>query len=64
MLVVAHVGAEERRGRTSRPARAGSVFDLLGPMPYLALQAMIDEDTRHGLGHYSKSHWLTASTTS
>jgi FAD/FMN-containing dehydrogenase len=27
-------------------------------MPYMALQSMIDHDTRHGLGHYSKSHWL------
>jgi hypothetical protein len=26
---------------------------------YLALQSMIDHDTRAGLGHYSKSHWLS-----
>ena len=27
-------------------------------MPYVVLQSMIDDDTRHGLGHYSRSHWL------
>jgi len=27
-------------------------------MPYLALQSMIDDDNRAGLGHYSRSHWL------
>ena len=60
MLVVAHVGAEEQARADVAPLRElGPSFDLLGPMPYLALQAMIDEDTRHGLGHYSKSHWLT-----
>jgi FAD/FMN-containing dehydrogenase len=59
MLVVAHVGTEERARADVAPLRElDPSFDLLGPMPYLALQTMIDEDTRHGLGHYSKSHWL------
>jgi FAD/FMN-containing dehydrogenase len=59
MLVVAHLGTEERARADVEPLRElDPSFDLLGPMPYLALQTMIDEDTRHGLGHYSKSHWL------
>jgi FAD/FMN-containing dehydrogenase len=59
MLVVAHVGGEEEARADIEPLRAlGPVFDLCGPMPFLALQTMIDHDTRHGLGHYSKSHWL------
>jgi FAD/FMN-containing dehydrogenase len=59
MLVVAHLGTEEQARADVAPLRAlDPSFDLLGPMPYLALQTMIDEDTRPGLGHYSKSHWL------
>jgi FAD/FMN-containing dehydrogenase len=59
MLVVAHLGTEEQAQADVAPLRElDPSFDLLGPMPYLALQTMIDEDTRHGLGHYSKSHWL------
>jgi FAD/FMN-containing dehydrogenase len=59
MLVIAHVGSEEQARADVEPLRAlGPAFDLLGPMPFLALQTMIDHDTRHGLGHYSKSHWL------
>jgi FAD/FMN-containing dehydrogenase len=59
MLVVAHLGTEEQaRADVACLGELGPSFDLLGPMPYLALQTMIDEDTRHGLGHYSKSHWL------
>src|SRR4051794_15050719 len=59
MLVIAHVGGDEQARADLEPLRAlGPVFDLLGPMPFLALQTMIDHDTRHGLGHYSKSHWL------
>jgi FAD/FMN-containing dehydrogenase len=59
MLVIAHVGSEEQARADVEPLRElGPVFDLLGPMPFTALQTMIDWDTRHGLGHYSKSHWL------
>ena len=59
MLVVAHVGGEEKARSDIEPLRElGPAFDLVGPMPFLALQSMIDDDTRHGLGHSSKSHWL------
>jgi FAD/FMN-containing dehydrogenase len=60
MLVIAHTGSEEQARGDVEPLRElGPAFDLVGPMPYLALQTMIDWDTRHGLGHYSKSHWLS-----
>ncbi len=59
MLVIAHVGSEEQANADVAPLRElGPVFEMLGPMPFVALQTMIDWDTRHGLGHYSKSHWL------
>jgi FAD/FMN-containing dehydrogenase len=59
MLVIAHVGDEAQAQADVQPLRAlGPVFDLCGPMPFLALQTMIDDDTRHGLGHYSKAQWL------
>ena len=59
MLVIAHVGGEEEAAADIAPLRElGPVFDLCGPMPFLALQTMIDWDTRHGLGHHSRSHWL------
>ncbi len=58
-LVATHLGADEQARVDLEPLRElGPAFDLLGPMPYVALQSMIDEDTRAGLGHYSKSHWL------
>ena len=59
-LVPVHVGHEKEAAEDLAPLRElGPAFDLVGPMPYLALQSMIDHETRHGLGHYSKFHWLT-----
>ncbi len=58
-LVPVHVGGEARARADLAPLRRlGPAFDLVGPMPYLALQSMIDHDNRAGLGHYSRSHWL------
>jgi hypothetical protein len=34
------------------------VLDLLGPMPYVALQSMLDESVPHGLHHYNHSDYL------
>ena len=43
-----------------RPLRdLGPALDLVEPMPYLALQFMIDDTAPHGLRHYSKARWLT-----
>jgi FAD/FMN-containing dehydrogenase len=59
-LTPVHVGPDEQAEADIAPLRAlGPAFDLVGPMPYLALQSMIDHDNRAGLGHYSKSHWLS-----
>jgi FAD/FMN-containing dehydrogenase len=58
-LVPVHVGSHEQARADLAPLRdLGPVFDLVGPMPYLALQSMLDHDTRAGLGYYSRSHWL------
>ena len=58
-LVPLHLGSEECARDDLAPLRElGPAFDLVGPMPYLALQSMIDHDNRAGLGHYSRSHWL------
>jgi FAD/FMN-containing dehydrogenase len=55
-LVPVHVGSEEQAAADLTALRElGPAFDLVGPMPYLALQSMIDHDNRARLGHYSKS---------
>jgi hypothetical protein len=60
MLVPVHVGNHEQARSEIAPLRAlNPALDLVRPMPYLALQSMIDDDSRAGLGHYSKSHWLS-----
>src|SRR5438105_3869543 len=42
-LVPVHVGGEEQAAADLAPLRElGPAFDLVGPMPYLALQSMID----------------------
>lgn len=35
------------------------LLDMLGPLPYVALQSMIDATAPHGLHYYSRSHFLT-----
>jgi FAD/FMN-containing dehydrogenase len=58
-LVPAHLGSPEEAAAELAPLRAlEPILDIVGPMPYVALQTMIDWDTRHGLGTYTKSHWL------
>jgi FAD/FMN-containing dehydrogenase len=58
-LVPVHLGSEQQARADLAPLRdLGPVFDLVGPMPYLALQSMIDYDNRAGQGTYSRSHWL------
>lgn len=38
---------------------AGPVVDLLGVMPYVAVQSQFDAGTPHGLHAYVKSEWLS-----
>jgi hypothetical protein len=60
VLTPVNLGREEQAKADLAPLRAlGPAFDLVGPMPTLALQSMIDHDSRAGLGHYSKAHWLS-----
>ena len=41
------------------PLRAlGPAFDVFGPMPYPALQAMLDEGAPHGIRSYTRSGYL------
>jgi FAD/FMN-containing dehydrogenase len=43
------------------PLRAlGPDLDLLAPMPYVALQQMLDPTAPHGLKQYTRAHWLTS----
>lgn len=59
-IVPVHVGADAQARAALEPFRElDPAVDLVGPMPYVALQSMIDDDTRHGLGHYSRAHWLS-----
>ena len=45
--------------RVVAPLRAfGEPLDLVGPMPYVAVQAMQDEANPHGICAYNKAGWL------
>jgi FAD/FMN-containing dehydrogenase len=59
-LGAAYAGPIEDGLRVVEPLRrlARPAFDLLGPMPYLALQTMLDESVPHGLHHYNRSDYL------
>jgi FAD/FMN-containing dehydrogenase len=60
LLTPVHLGTETEAEADLAAFRAlAPAFDLVGPMPYVALQSMIDYDNRAGRGHYSKSHWLS-----
>jgi FAD/FMN-containing dehydrogenase len=37
---------------------APPALDLAGPMPYLALQSMLDASAPHGLHNYNRAEWL------
>jgi FAD/FMN-containing dehydrogenase len=60
MLAIAgcYAGSIEDGQRAMEPVRAlRPIVDLLGPMPYTALQTIIDEANPHGLQYYNKSHY-------
>jgi FAD/FMN-containing dehydrogenase len=46
--------------RVLAPLRRGCppALDRVGPMPYVALQSMLDETAPHGFGYYDRQHYL------
>jgi FAD/FMN-containing dehydrogenase len=53
-------GIESGQAAIAPLRKLGPALDLVAPMPYLAMQFMIDETAPHGLNQYSKSHWLSS----
>jgi FAD/FMN-containing dehydrogenase len=59
-LGIVYAGAIEEGERVVRPLRefGRPALDLVGPMPALAIQQMLDPTAPHGMRNYSRSHWL------
>jgi FAD/FMN-containing dehydrogenase len=57
---VAYAGAIDEGMRALEPLKrfAAPSLDLAGPMPYLALQTMLDASVPHGLHNYNRAEWL------
>ena len=56
---VAHLGGEAAAARDLAPLRAlGPALDAVGPLPYVALQSMIDDAVPHGRRYYARGQWL------
>ena len=57
---VAYAGPIEDGQRALEPLKtlAPPALDLAGPMPYLALQTMLDASVPHGLHNYNRAEWL------
>jgi FAD/FMN-containing dehydrogenase len=62
VISVAWCGDLEHGERVLAPLRAACppVVDLVAPMPYVALQSMLDQTAPHGLNYYDKLHYLEA----
>jgi FAD/FMN-containing dehydrogenase len=60
VVAVAWSGDLDEGDRVLAPLRAGCppLVDLVAPMPYLALQSMLDETAPHGRRYYDKLHYL------
>jgi FAD/FMN-containing dehydrogenase len=60
VVAVAWTGDPDEGDRVLAPLRAGCppLVDLVAPMPYVALQAMLDETAPHGRRYYDKLHYL------
>jgi FAD/FMN-containing dehydrogenase len=60
VLSVAWSGDLAEGERVLAPLRADRppVLDLVGPMPYVALQSMLDATAPHGLRYYDRLHYL------
>ena len=59
-IVICWTGEHEEGERVVAPLReaAQPVVDLVGPMPYAALQSMLDEGGPHGTRAYMKAEFL------
>jgi FAD/FMN-containing dehydrogenase len=57
---VAYAGPTDEGMRVVEPLKrfAAPTLDLAGPMPYLALQTMLDASVPHGLHNYNRAEWL------
>jgi hypothetical protein len=61
MIAIAgcYAGSVEDGQRAMEPVRAlRPIVDLLGPIPYTALQTIIDAANPHGVQYYNKSHYF------
>jgi FAD/FMN-containing dehydrogenase len=60
VVAVAWSGDLAEGERVLAPLRSGlpPVVDLVGPMPYVALQSMLDETAPHGWRFYDRLHYL------
>jgi hypothetical protein len=59
-IVLCHAGGPERGEADVRAIRAlGPAVDMIGPMPYCAMQTLFDHGAPAGLLNYAKSGYLT-----
>ena len=60
VVAVAWSGDLDEGDRVLAPLRAGCppLLDLVAPMPYVALQSMLDETAPHGRHYYDRLHYL------
>ncbi len=60
VVAVAWTGDLAEGERVLAPLREGQppLLDLIGPMPYVGLQSMLDETAPHGWRFYDKLHYL------
>jgi FAD/FMN-containing dehydrogenase len=60
IVCVTSTGDLEAARRATEPLRrVGPALDATGPMPYAAVQFMVDASSPPGLEFYGRSHWLT-----
>jgi FAD/FMN-containing dehydrogenase len=59
-LGVLYAGSMAEGERVLRPLRefGRPALDIVGPMPAVAIQQMLDPTAPHGMRNYNRSHWL------
>ena len=58
VIAVAWCGDPAAGEQLLAPLRADCAADLVGEMPYVALQSMLDATAPHGWGYYDRLHYL------